>query len=79
MNGKSIPEIEAEYEGKGYGDLKKDLGEVIVEGLAPIREHALELLDDPAELDRILDSGAERARKVASPVLRDAKTRMGVE
>lgn len=79
MSGKAVSEIEDEYRGKGYGDFKRDLGEVVVEGLAPIRERALELLGDPGELDSILDSGAERARKVASPILRDAKTRMGVE
>jgi tryptophanyl-tRNA synthetase len=79
MTGKSLPEIEAEYEGKGYGDFKKDLGEVVAEGLAPIRERALELLDSPKELDGILDSGAERAREVARPILREAQARMGVD
>ena len=77
--GRPVSEIEADYEGKGYGDLKKDLGEVIVETLAPIRERALELLDDPKELDDLLESGAERARKVAHPTLRDAWTRMGLD
>jgi tryptophanyl-tRNA synthetase len=75
----SVPEIEAQYEGKGYGDLKKDLGEVIVETLAPIRERALELLDDSKDLDALLESGAERARKVAHVTLRDAWTRMGLD
>jgi tryptophanyl-tRNA synthetase len=79
MSGKSIPDLEEEYRGKGYGDLKKDLGEVVVEGLAPIRARALELLDDPAQLDGILDDGAGRAREVASTVLLDAKTKLGIE
>jgi tryptophanyl-tRNA synthetase len=75
----SVPEIEERYQGKGYGDLKKDLGEVVVETLAPIRERALELLDDPKELDDLLESGAERAREVAHATLRDAWTRMGLD
>ena len=79
LTGLPVPEIEARYEGKGYGDFKKDLGEVVVERLAPIRERALELLDDPKELDDLLESGAERARDVANATLRDAQTRMGLD
>ncbi|MGH3089179.1 MAG: tryptophan--tRNA ligase [Rubrobacteraceae bacterium] len=79
MTGKTISDLEDEYRGKGYGDLKKDLGEVAVEGLAPIRERALELLDTPQELDELLESGAERAREVASSVLRDAQIKMGID
>ena len=79
LTGLSVPEIEAQYEGKGYGDLKKDLGEVVVEALAPIRERALELLDAPRGLDDLLEAGAERARKIAHATLRDAWTRMGLD
>ncbi|CAA9521496.1 MAG: Tryptophanyl-tRNA synthetase [uncultured Rubrobacteraceae bacterium] len=79
LTGLPVPQIEARYEGKGYGDFKKDLGEVVVERLAPIRERALELLDDPKELDDLLESGAERARDVANATLRDAQTRMGLD
>lgn len=76
--GKTVSELEAEYEGRGYGDLKKDLGEAVVEALAPIRSRALELLSDPAELDSLLDSGAEKAEEVSSRILRDVQTRMGL-
>ena len=76
---RSVPELEERYRGKGYGDLKKDLGEVVVEALTPIRERALQLLDDPKELDDLLESGAERAREVAHATLRDAQVRMGLE
>jgi tryptophanyl-tRNA synthetase len=79
MTDRPVAEIEAEYEGKGYGDLKKDLAEVVIEGLAPVRERALELLDAPREIDEILESGAERARTVASSTLRDARARMGLD
>jgi tryptophanyl-tRNA synthetase len=79
MSGEPVAEIVAEYEGKGYGDLKKDLAEVVVEGLAPVRERALELLDDPRELDGILEAGADRAHAMASSTLHDAWARMGLD
>jgi tryptophanyl-tRNA synthetase len=75
---KSILELEEQYEGRGYGDFKKDLAEVVVEALSPIRERSLELLDDPRELDEILESGAERARKVASSTLHDSWAKIGL-
>ena len=75
----SVSELEERYRGKGYGDFKKDLGVVVVEALAPIRERALDLLDYPKELDELLESGAEKAREVARPALRDAWTRMGLD
>ena len=77
--GRTVPELEEAYGGKGYGDLKKDLGEVVVETLAPIRERALELLDDPKGLDDLLESGAERARNVAASTLHDARAKMGLD
>jgi tryptophanyl-tRNA synthetase len=77
--GLTLSELEERYEGKGYGDLKKDLAEVLVEALSPIRERALELLDDPRELDELLEAGAERARKVASSTLHDAWAKMGLD
>ncbi len=79
ISGRSVSEIEAEYEGKGYGDLKTDLGETLVESLSPIREKALAMLDNPRELDEILDAGAERARKVATSTLHDAWAKLGLD
>ena len=79
FTGQSAEQIEADYKGKGYGDFKKDLGEIVVEGLAPIRERTLELLDDPKELDDVLEMGAERARNVARETLRDARVKMGLD
>ena len=78
LAGKTIPELEEQYTGKGYGDFKKELAEVVVETLSPIRERALELLDDPRELDELLEAGAEKARKVASSTLHDAWAKMGL-
>jgi tryptophanyl-tRNA synthetase len=79
MAGRPVPEIEAEYDGKGYGDFKKDLAEVVVESLSPIREKAHALLANPRELDEILEAGAERARKVAQGTLHRAWASLGLD
>jgi tryptophanyl-tRNA synthetase len=79
LTGHSIPEIEEQYRGRGYGDFKNDLSEVVVESLAPIRERTLELLDEPRELDGILESGAEKARQAARPTLHDAWAKLGLD
>ncbi|WHS29401.1 tryptophan--tRNA ligase [Auritidibacter ignavus] len=72
-----IDEIVAEYQGKMYGHLKVDLAEAVTTRLQPVRTRALELLDDPAELDRILDAGAEKAREIATPVLAEVYAKVG--
>ncbi|MEA9984474.1 MULTISPECIES: tryptophan--tRNA ligase [Subtercola] len=77
MSGQSIPSLESEFTGRGYGDLKKALAEVVVETLAPMRERALELLADPAELDRILSAAADRANEVADATLATVYERVG--
>jgi tryptophanyl-tRNA synthetase len=77
LSGRSIESIEVDYDGKGYGDLKKGLVEVVVEQFTPIRQRALDLLDDPAELDRILAANADRATEVAEATLAKAYDRVG--
>ena len=67
--GMSAKESEAHFAGKGYGDLKGEVAEAVVEVFAPIRERTHELLSDPAELDRLLASGAERAQEIAQTTL----------
>jgi tryptophanyl-tRNA synthetase len=79
LTDRSVPEIEDQYRGKGYGDFKKDLAEVVVESLSPIRERTLELLDDPRELDEVLEAGAEKARGVARSTLHDAWAKLGLD
>ncbi len=79
LTNRSVPEIEDQYRGKGYGDFKKDLAEVVVESLSPIRERTLELLDDPRELDEVLEAGAEKARGVARSTLHDAWAKLGLD
>ncbi len=77
--GETISALEERYEGSGYGGFKQELAEVVVEALSPIRERTLDLLDDPRELDEILESGAEKARKVASSTLHDAWAKLGLD
>ncbi len=78
LTGRAVPEIEEQYRGKGYGDFKKDLAEVVVDVLSPIRERTLELMDDPRELDEVLETGAEKARGVARSTLHDAWAKLGL-
>ena len=66
-----MEQLEAEYEGKMYGHLKVDLAEVVADIVTPIRDRTNELLADPAELDRLLALGADKAREIASVTLGD--------
>jgi tryptophanyl-tRNA synthetase len=77
LTGRSIESIEVEYAGKGYGDFKKGVVEVVVDQLAPARQRTLELLDDPAELDRLLAVNAGRAGEVAAGTLERAYDHVG--
>jgi tryptophanyl-tRNA synthetase len=77
VSGKGIPELEAEYAGRGYGDLKNDLAEVVVERVGPIRDRTLELMQDPAELDRLLAIGADKASERAERTLATVYERVG--
>jgi tryptophanyl-tRNA synthetase len=78
LAGRSVAELAREYQGKGYGDLKKDLAEVLVEFVTPIRDRVRFYLDDPGELDKILSRGAERARQVASETVATVYDRLGL-
>ncbi len=77
LTGRAISSIEEAYEGRGYGDLKKDLAEVVVDFVTPLRERTLELLDDQAYLTGVLKRGAEQAAVVAEATLRDVYQRVG--
>jgi tryptophanyl-tRNA synthetase len=77
LTGKSVAELEAEYQGKMYGHLKVDLAEVVVDFVTPLRDRTNELMADPAELDRLLAQGAERAREIAAVTLGQVYERMG--
>lgn len=69
LTGREVAAIEAEYAGKGYGDLKKDLADVVVDFLTPFQARVQEYLADPAALDDVLAAGAQKARDIASVTL----------
>jgi tryptophanyl-tRNA synthetase len=74
---RSIPEVERDYDGRGYGDLKGDVGEAVVELFRPVQERYAELRADEGELRRLLQVGAEKAREVSAPTLELMYERMG--
>ena len=71
-------EVLARYPGAGWGTFKPALAELAVEKLAPISREMARLMDDPAEIDRLLARGAERAREIAAPVLRETYEIVGL-
>jgi tryptophanyl-tRNA synthetase len=74
---RTVPELERDYEGKGYGDLKKDLAELVTETFQPFKERTEEILADPGKLDAILDEGAQKAREIASRTLAEVYDKIG--
>jgi tryptophanyl-tRNA synthetase len=77
LTGTGIAELEQKYAGKGYGALKTDLAEVMVDFVTPFRERTQEYLDDPETLDSVLAKGAEKARAVAAETLSQAYDKVG--
>jgi tryptophanyl-tRNA synthetase len=78
LSGTRVEELEREFVGKGYGDLKKAVADVVVDKLTPFQARMTELLDDPAELDRILADGADRAREVAAGTMGRVREAVGL-
>ena len=78
ISGKSISELEAEFAGKGYGDFKGAVAEVVVEFFRPIRAQALDLLQDEAHLIKVLHDGADKARQVASATVASTYKNLGL-
>ncbi len=77
LEGTPIPELEAQFEGKGYGDFKQAVADVVVKHLAPIQKRYDELIESE-ELDRILDEGAEKARFASGKTLKKMENAMGL-
>ncbi|MGW4275641.1 tryptophan--tRNA ligase [Streptomyces similanensis] len=77
LTGAGIGELEEKYAGKGYGALKTDLAEIMVEFVTPFREQTQQYLDDPETLDSILAKGAEKARAVAAETLAQVYGKVG--
>jgi tryptophanyl-tRNA synthetase len=78
LTGTEIATLEEKYAGRGYGDFKKDLADVVVEFVTPFRTRTFELLEDEGHLDQVLADGAARARAVASRTLADVYERVGL-
>lgn len=78
LTGRSISDVENEFEGKGYSDFKSAVAEVVVDYLAPVREKTLALLDDPTHLTKILREGAEKASAVAEKTIADVYHKIGL-
>jgi len=78
LSGKSVSDLENEFSGKGYGDFKTAVAEVVIAKLEPIGKRTKELMDDPAELSRVLSNGAQKANEVASATLKAAYSAIGL-
>jgi tryptophanyl-tRNA synthetase len=77
LSGTSVPDLVESFAGRGYGDLKKEVAEVVVETVRPIQERTAAYLSDRAQLDKILFQGAEKARATAVETLRLVYDRVG--
>jgi tryptophanyl-tRNA synthetase len=77
LTGRSMEDIAAQYGDTGYGGLKVDLAEIVVDWAAPIQDRTRAYLDDPASLDAVLADGAHRARHVAAGTMADVRERTG--
>ena len=78
LSGKSISDLTNEFDGKGYGDFKTAVAEVVVEFFRPIRTQALELLQDETHLIKLLHEGADKARVVASETVKETYKNLGL-
>ncbi|MBU2608057.1 MAG: tryptophan--tRNA ligase [Chloroflexi bacterium] len=78
FSGLSQSEIEAKFDGKGYADLKRELAEVIVEGLRPLQSRYRELTADPTHLNSLLSEGVSKIRPIAEKTLRLVQDRVGL-
>jgi tryptophanyl-tRNA synthetase len=74
---RTIDELLEQYDGRGYGDLKKDLAEIVVEFVKPIQERTRAYLEDPGYLDKVLAVGADKARAVSAVTLAAAYQHVG--
>ena len=77
ITGRTYEQIEAEFEGKGYGAFKPMVGEAVVELLRPLREETERLLADKAYLEGLYRAGAEKAAYLANKTLRKVQKKVG--
>ena len=77
VTGQSVSSLENEYAGRGYGDLKSAVAEAVISLVEPMQQHTKQLLEDTAELDRILATGADKAKEIAEKTLADVHAKLG--
>ncbi len=77
LSGETVEALVDKYAGRGYGDLKNELAEVVVDFVTPFRDRTLEMLEDRTELDEVMAAGALRANEVAEKTLGDVYERVG--
>ncbi len=78
FTGMNRPEIEARFEGKGYGDFKRELTDVIIEGLSPLQSNYRDLTADETYIDSLLAEGTRKIRPVAEKILTTVKNKVGI-
>lgn len=78
VTGKTYDQVEAEFEGKGYGDFKLAVGEAVAEALKPVQARYNELMSDKAQLEAILKKGADSAEYLAMKTLRKVYKKLGL-
>jgi tryptophanyl-tRNA synthetase len=78
LSGTPVAALEERFAGKGYGDFKKDLAEVVVDGLAPLQARMREYEEAPERRDAVLDAGGARARAIAAPMMETVNARVGL-
>lgn len=70
--------IEAKFEGKGYGEFKKELAELVVDSLMPLQQRYNNFAQNPDQLEKLLKDGAEKIRPIATETLKQVKMRVGL-
>lgn len=78
LTGEPTEAIESKFEGKGYGDFKKDLAEVVVESLGPLQEKYNKLMENPETIEKMLQEGADKIRPIADKTLEEVKQKVGL-
>ena len=78
VTGKSIKDIEKEFEGQGYGVFKQAVGNAVIEKLAPVQERYKELIENPEYLEKIYKEGAKTAAQIANETVAEVKEKVGL-
>lgn len=78
LSGTAVADLESSFAGRGYGDLKQEVADVVVAAVEPYQRRMDELMADPGELDRILAKGAARASEVAAATRDRVYDRVGL-